>query len=113
VALDFTPIEIDSSAVDEVELVTLFVIDDVPYQIPKRLRPAAAITYLRDVREKGPEVALADALAEVLGEDAMDALADCDAITDEQMGQIMGAVQRLLTGAMERASGKSRAARRR
>lgn len=110
---DIQPVQIDSSVVAKEERVPLFYIDDDEFTIPKKIKPNVAMRYLTDVRDRGPEVALAEVMTEILGEDAMDALAESEAVTDEQMQQIMGIVQKLLLGAMDRTSGKSRAERRR
>lgn len=109
----FEPIHIDTTEAEEVKRVPFFYIDDEEYTIPEEVPASIVMRYFRDVDEKGPEVAVARAMIELIGEDAMDALAESPSVTDEQTKQIMAVVEELLMGAMKKASGKSRSERRR
>lgn len=107
----YEPVKISTADVVEEERETLFFIDDAEYTIPKSIRPNITIQYLQDTYDKDQEFALAAAMREVLGADAMEALAECDAVTDEQMDQLMGIVERKLLGQMKRSLGNSRRGR--
>jgi hypothetical protein len=111
VSQPFEPVKISTADVLEEERETLFCIDVDEYTIPKRIRPNMVILYLQDTYEKGQEFALAAAMPEVLGADAMEALADCDAVTDEQMQQVMDIVERKLMAQMKKSLGNSRRGR--
>ena len=110
---NFEPVKIDTSTVIDEERVPLFYIDDTEYTVPKKVRPNVVIKYLNDVIDRGPEFALASAMDEVLGTDAMQALGDCESVTDEQMDQIMSLIEKMMLSASKNISGKSRRARRR
>lgn len=100
-------VKISTKDVKPVEMETLFWIDEVEYQIPKAIRPNIAIAYLRDVTEHGQEQAISKAMYSVMGESAMNALADCDAVTDDDMGKIMAIVSDKLYSTMRQMQGKS------
>lgn len=107
----YEPVRIDSTKVVDEQREPLFYIDDREYTIPKELRANVVARYLQDVLDHGQEHALAAAMREVLGDEAMEALADSDAVTSEQMQQIMAIVERKLMGQMKRSLGNSRKGR--
>lgn len=110
----FTPIQINTDEpVEEVKYVPFFYIDDVEYTIPEKVPARVVATYLRDVRSQGDDRALANALIELCGEEAWDALIDAEHVGDREMQQIMGVLSELLMGGMKKAMGKSRNAQRR
>lgn len=108
----FTPIHIDTSEEVEEKREPFFYIDEVEYTIPVKVPANVVVQYFKDVKEKGAEYAVACAMEDMLGEDAMTALAETDEITDEQMQKIMAVIETKLLGTMKKVSGKSRAARR-
>jgi hypothetical protein len=109
----FEPVRI-TGAPAEVEREPLFYLDDeetgepVEYTIPKKIPANITIQYLRDCANDGQEVALGKAMRVVLGEDAMDALADSESVTDENMTAIMAIVEKKLMAQMKKSLGKSR-----
>jgi hypothetical protein len=105
------PVRIDSTAVVEVEREPLFYIDDVEYTIPKTIPANITIRYLQDTYDRGQEYALAAAMREVLGAEAMEALADSESVTDEHMTQIMGIVEKKLMAQMRKSLGNSKRGR--
>lgn len=111
--MSFEPVKISTADVVEEERETLFWIDEDEYTIPKTIRPNIVMRYLQDTYDRGQEYALAAAMREVLGADAMEALAETDAVTDEQMRQVMDIVERKLMGQMKKSLGNSRTGRRR
>ncbi len=109
----FEPVKISTADVQDEEREPLFYIDEAEYTIPKQIRPNIVMGYLQDTYDKGQEFALAAAMREVLGADAMEALAETDAVSDEQMSQIMDIIERKLMAQMKKSLGKSRGGRRR
>jgi hypothetical protein len=105
------PVRIDSTQVVEIEREPLFYIDETPYTIPKTIPANITIRYLQDTYDRGQEYALAAAMREVLGADAMEALADSESVTDEHMTQIMGIVEKKLMAQMRKSLGNSRRGR--
>lgn len=106
-------IRIDSSAVQEIKRVPLFYLDDVEYTVPEKARPNILIKYLNNVKEEGVDTAIAIAMHDLLGPEAMKALEESEAVTDDHMFDIMNVVEDILMKSMEKQAGKSRAARRR
>ncbi len=107
-ALPDGPVRIstEGAALDD-EREAIFYIDDREYTIPKRIRPNYAIRYLNDLRHRDSEYAVAQAMADLLGEEAMDALAACDHVNEEQMDQIMAIIEHRMTAAADRTLGNS------
>jgi len=85
-----------------VETVPVFYIDDVEYSMPRRVHPNVGLQYLRMARDKGPEIAVVWLLEEVLGTEGYEALMGYDALTDEQLGQVMEIIKRNALGAQEK-----------
>jgi hypothetical protein len=107
----YEPVKISTAEVVDEEREPLFYIDEVEYTIPKLIRPNITIRYLQNTLDEGHEYALAAAMREVLGEDAMEALAESDSVGEEQMRQIMDIVEGKLLAARKRQLGKSRGGR--
>ncbi len=80
--------------------IELFSIDGRKYYMPRYVSPATTFAYLRDVRRSGTEYALGGLLEKLLGADGLDALANYDAMTAEQMKQLMDAVGSHVMGAI-------------
>lgn len=74
-------------------------VEDVEYTIPVKVRPKFAIQVLRDLRTGDETVVIANAVHSVLGSEAMNALAECDHVTEEQIGQIIRIVGDRIRGA--------------
>jgi hypothetical protein len=89
----------------EGDRVVLFSINGIDYHIPKRPGPNVALRYLRDTRRHGREYALAGMMEAMVGRAGMDALADYEDLTDEELDSVMQAVHRHVLGPLER--GKS------
>lgn len=84
-----------------VEREPLFYIDDREFTIPREVPPHIAMKYLRDLRDQPMEVALARLLDGLLGRAAVDALADHEELTKEDLEQLMVLVQRKTQGLLE------------
>lgn len=79
----------------------LFHLNDVDYHIPKDPPPNVIFAYLRDARRGGAEMAFANMFVELVGEDALDALAEYDDMTRGEMKTLMKALQTKVMGALE------------
>lgn len=96
------PIVLPASTASAItETVCLFIVDGREIHVPAQPRAAVAIRYLRNLKRKGTDYAAAAMLEELLGPDGLDALADYDDLTRDQMKQIMAAAQKLVMGSME------------
>jgi hypothetical protein len=107
------PVQIDATGSLDEEREVLFVITRASsdaesgeevlvndeYTMPKKVRPAFAIKYLNDLRKHGDAVAVAEAMAILLGEEAMDAMSECEHITDDHMEQIMKIIEQKMAAA--------------
>lgn len=78
--------------------VKLFSIDGKDYFIPKEPGPNVSVRYLRDVRKHGQDYAVAGLMEAMLGEDGVDALAEYEELTEEDLDHIMEAVKRHALG---------------
>lgn len=74
--------------------------------VPKAIGPNVALQYLRDVRRNGQQYAIAGMMDKLLGPEGMDALADYDDLTEEDLEAVMAAVQKHVLGPLERGKGK-------
>lgn len=99
---DFEPIELPASTASSLtDTVCLFKIDGREFHVPAQPRAVLAIRYLRDLKRKGQDVAVASLLEGLLGPDGLDGLCDYEDLSKEQFQSIMQAAQRLTMGAME------------
>lgn len=89
--------------------VVLFELDGVKYFMPRKPGPNVGVGYLRDVSREGESVARARLLERFIGPDGMDALADYEDLTDEDLEAIWARVDKHVLGGVNRGN---RAARR-
>jgi hypothetical protein len=87
------------------EMVDLFSIDDVVYQVPARPRVNVALQYLENMRTVGVVVAEMMLIEKLVGEKGYKALCDYDELRPEDMSAISDAVVKLTLGALENNSG--------
>jgi hypothetical protein len=90
-----------------VEMIDLFSIDGVMYQMPAKPRVNIALQYLNDARTVGPEAAQMMLLEKMLGEKGYKALSEYDDLTADNLTEIMAVVQKHTMGALENAGGNS------
>ena len=95
------------SAIEAPEMVDLFSIDGVTYQIPAKPRMNVALRYLWHARQHGVDRAAAELLEALLGEQGFAALVEYDDLTPEQFQAIMAAAQKVTMGALEQLSGEA------
>lgn len=84
-----------------VEREELFSIDGTKYYMPREVPPHVAMKYLRDIRDNPVEVALSRLLYNVIGEKAMNALADFEDLTKQNLEDLMKKVQEKTQGLLE------------
>lgn len=100
-----TPIEpvriTTSEDVEEEERELFLEIDGDEYTILKTVPPRVSVAYLNNVRKRGTEYAIAEAMVALIGEEAMDAMADCDDMTPADLKQVMKAVEKKMLAAQE------------
>lgn len=94
-------LELKTSEAPAVETEPVFSIDGRVFEMPKRVTTNTALKYMRMVRKDGQESAIAWAVERVLGEEAYVALMEHDALTQDQLAQVMGIVRDKLMGAVE------------
>lgn len=106
---EFEPIQIIQRSDEERaqdERITLFYIGDIGYSIPARPRVNLAIKYLKDIRDEGEELAQANLLVKLIGDEGYDALCEAEDILPEQFEAIMNIAAAKTLGALEN-SGKN------
>lgn len=94
----------------EIEMIDVFELDDVTYQMPKKASAGLSLRYLKAQAEKGPDAAIYEMMIEMLGEDAFNVLMEHPSLEDEHLEQIMKIVENHVLGD---GSGKSRGGSRR
>lgn len=92
------PVEIGRAGRVPNELVTLFTLDGKNYKVPQKPSPALMQRFLRDARKHGPAMATSVLLDTMLGEEALDALAESPEVTDEDMARIYTALTHIAFG---------------
>lgn len=97
---EFEPLRFESSE-EEVERVTLFYLDDVPYDVPLRFSPGLGLRVIRTGRREGDAAAMVELLEEVIGEEAYVALMNHKGLTQANLRDLMEAVQKLALGALD------------
>lgn len=86
---------------EETKRVEVFSIDDRAFTVPVELPPATGLRYLRNVRDQGRDFAVAELLTEAMGEEAFEALAECDDVGRDEMGIIVDIVMSIAMGAVD------------
>lgn len=84
-----------------VKMVTVFELDGREYQVPAKPSPALIIRYLREARKIGQAQAGLNALHGMLGEEAMDALAESPDVEDEDIAMIYKGVAKVFFDGMK------------
>lgn len=98
-------LELKAKAADR-EMVDLFSIDGVAYQMPAKIGANIALGYMKLVRTHGQEAAMGWALEKTLGEKGYNALIECDDLEAEDLEAVMAVVHENVMGAVEAGKGK-------
>lgn len=104
---DFEPIRVIERTEEEraeEDRIILFFIGEKAYSIPKQPRANVALKYLRDLRDSGDEIAQANMLAGLLGEEGFNALCDSEDVLTEQFEAIVNIAAARVLGALEQTS---------
>lgn len=102
----FEPLRFSSKAPTE-ERVPIFYIDDDEYTIPKFISKSYAMNVMDRAREVGMEIAVTEAMEELLGEEGYQALLKCPSISDEDWEKFQTIFRDLVFGPPEK-QGKGR-----
>ncbi|MGC5565343.1 hypothetical protein ACPYPG_21245 [Streptomyces sp. FR-108] len=106
VAGGFEPLHFSSKAPTE-ERVPIFYIDDDEYTIPKFISKSLSLNVLDRARDVGMEIAVTEAMEELLGEDGYKALLNCPSVSDEDWDAFQTIFRDLVFGKPEE-QGKGR-----
>lgn len=111
----FEPVHLPAPSDEPVEIPTipLFYLGDTEYRIPEKPEANVALRYLRDARTRGEDIAAANLLIALVGEDAFDALCDYPGLAEEQLEAVMKAAQKHVMGGLEKSRGNSARGRQR
>lgn len=85
----------------EVEMVDLFKIDDVVYQVPAKPRVNVALRYFKNLQTMGAMSAEMALLEELLGEKGFKALSEFDGLTAKDLEALSEAAAQHALGALE------------
>lgn len=110
---DFEPIRFVTKRPEDrepVERVVLFSLDDQDYMIPKKFPVNLGLKVIRTMRRQGQEIAMAELLEAVIGEDAYEALVNYPDITNDDIARLMEIVQSLALGSLDGPKGRSASA---
>lgn len=101
---EIRPVKIGKRGRKAPEMVTIFEIDDVEYQIPAKPSPAVLIKFMREARSKkiGRAQAAENLLVTLLGQDALDALAESQDVTEEDVADVFTIVGHIGFGAFQK-----------
>jgi hypothetical protein len=103
---DFEPIALTTGVpADLVEREPFFSVDGKMFTIPRQAPANLSMVYLKTLRNAGADKAVQVIMDQMLGPEAIDALAECGSITDDQMAQLMRRIQLKVEGLMEKVTG--------
>lgn len=97
----FEPLRLTSEPAEAPELVDLFEVDDVMYQVPRKPSASIALQYLEVAETLGPQAANLYVLREMLGVQGYNALSTCKSLTDAHLEWLIETVQGLVLGTIE------------
>ena len=103
------PVQIGKRGRKAPEMVTIFTIDDVDYKIPAKPSPAILIKFMREARNRkiGRNQAVENLLVTLLGQEALDALAESPDVTEEDVADVFTIVGHIGFGAFAKLQGAS------
>jgi hypothetical protein len=110
---DFEPLHLTTKRPENrapEERAVLFTLDDREFTIPKRFPPNLGLRVIRTQRRQGLDVAAAELLEEVIGDEAYDALVNYPDLEPEHLEQLMQIVVKLAMGALDVPKGRSASA---
>lgn len=97
----FEPLRLKSVPDTPVEMVDLFEVDGVMYQVPRKPSASIGLRYLEAVEAVGPQAANLFILREMLGPDGYVALSTCKTLDTDQLEWVVETIQGLALGTVE------------
>lgn len=88
----------DPAEAPAVPMVTIFELDDEPYQMPAKPTAPQVMSYFNNVRNHGQDVAIGVMIADLLGEEAITALAKSRDVSDDDAQRIFAIVTKRFLG---------------
>lgn len=100
---EIRPIQIGKRGRRAPEMVTIFTIDDVEYQIPKEPSPGLLLKFMREARSRsvGQDVATMNLLTAMIGDEAVEALSESPDVTIEDIADVMAVVSHVAFGSIK------------
>lgn len=98
---EIRPVQIGKRGRKGEEQVHIFTLDDVKFFVPKRPGPAVTMKFQRNLRRMPKQAAVYEALLDMLGQRALDALADSPDTEPEDVADVILIVSRLLFDALK------------
>lgn len=86
--------------------VHLFDLAGKRYYMDEHVPPNVTFAYLRDVRSRGTDYAVANLIYATMGDEAMDALAESEDMSEADAKSIFAIIQKHAMGQIERLTGK-------
>lgn len=101
------PVQIGRRGRTPNELVTIFTLDGVDYQVPSKPSPAVLIKFMREARDRriGVAGATENLLVTLLGRDALEALAESPEVTEQDIADVFTIVSHIGFGALRKLQG--------
>lgn len=97
----FEPLHLSSEAAEPIEMVDLFEVDDVMYQVPRKPSASIGLQFLEAAETLGPHAANLWILREMLGQEGYKALSTCKTLEDTHLAWVIETVQGLALGTVE------------
>lgn len=97
----FEPLRLSSTPDAPPEMVDLFDVDGVMYQVPRKPSASIGLQYLDAVENLGAQAANLFILREMLGQDGYKALSTCKTLDDDQLQWVVETIQGLALGTVE------------
>lgn len=101
---EIRPIQIGKRGRTPNQLVDLFELDGVMYQIPEHPSPMLIFRFMREARDKkiGRDVAVENLFVALLGKDALDALSESPEVTAEDIADVFTVIAHVAFGALKK-----------
>lgn len=100
-------IELKSAPGGDTEMVDLFSVDGMVYQVARKPRLNVTLRYLGELRRRGEMFAGMQLLEDLLGEKGYTALMEYEGLTTENLNEVLMAAATLALGSLEAADPKS------
>lgn len=97
----FEPLVLSSTPDGPVEMVDLFEVDGVMYQVPRKPSAGVSLQYLDVIEQYGEAAANMFILREMLGPDGYKALSGCKTLGAEHLEWLVQTIQGLVMGTVE------------